>query len=169
LWADLRLHQPLVGGGLSLRAVAAGDLGENGPLPVHRRLSLGGPDPLPGFDFRRFSCNEGVGDPALPALCDRMVLLQLEFRTGFSFDTQGSDDDGWWGDGGWDWDWLDLDELHLVLFSDAGAAWNGDNTPSRLNWDVGAGLEIGRVGLYFARALEEDRPVRAVLRLHRRF
>jgi hypothetical protein len=172
VWADVRLHQPFVGGALSLRGLAAGDLRERGPLPVHRRLSLGGPDPLPGFAFRRFACNETVGDPALPALCDRMVLFQAEYRTGFSLDVGGDEDedDGWWsGWGDWDWDWFDWDETHVVLFSDAGAAWTGDVAPRRLNWDVGAGLEIGGVGIYFARSLEQHRPVRVVLRLHRRF
>lgn len=167
LYADLRLHQRFAGGGLSLRAAAAGDLGQDGPLPVQRRLSLGGPDPLPGFNFRRFGCNEGVGDPALPALCDRMVLLQAEYRTGFSFDVDigDEDDDGWWGG----WNWFDWDDTHLVLFADAGAAWLGDATPKRFNWDFGAGVDFGGFGIYFARALEENRPVRVILRLNRRF
>lgn len=167
LTADLRLHQRFVGGGLSLRAMLAGDLGQDGPLPVHRRLSLGGPDPLPGFDFRRFSCNAGVTDPAVPALCDRVALFQVEYRTGFSFDVNLADDDehGFWGG----WDWFDWDETHLVLFTDGGAGWLGDATPKRLNWDVGAGMEFGGFGIYFARALEENRPVRMILRLHRRF
>ena len=168
LFGDLRLHQRLVGGGISLRAVAAGELGSSGPLPVQHRLSLGGPDPMPGYDFRRFSCNDGVGDPALPALCDRLVLFQAEFRTGSSFDVGDSDedDDEWWG---WRGHWFDWDDFHFVLFTDAGAAWNGSNTPDRLSWDVGAGINVGGFGLYFARALEEGRPVRGVLRLHRRF
>lgn len=167
LFADLRLHQPFAGGGLSLRAVAAGDLGQDGPLPVHRRLSLGGPDPMPGFNFHRFACNEGVGDPALPALCDRVVLFQAEYRTDFTFDVHvtSDEDDGWWGG----WDWFDWDEFHVVLFTDAGAGWIGDATPRRLNWDVGAGLELGGFGIYIARALEENRPVRVALRLQRRF
>jgi hypothetical protein len=167
LFADLRLHQRFVGGGLSLRAAAAGDLGDAGPLPIHRRLSLGGPDPMPGFNFHRFACNEAVGDPAQPALCDRMVLLQAEYRTGFSFDVDidSDDENGWWGG----WDWFDWDDTHLVLFTDAGAAWLGDATPKRLNWDFGAGIEMGGFGIYVARALEENRPLRMVVRLHRRF
>lgn len=168
LFADLRLHQALAGGGLSLRAAAAGDLGDAGPLPVHRRLSLGGPDPLPGFDFRRFNCNAALGDPAQPALCDRMVLFQAEFRTGLSFDVNGDrdeDDEGWWGG----WHWGEWDDTHFVLFADAGAAWLGDATPRSLNWSVGVGVESGGFGLYLARALENDRPLRAVFRLQRRF
>jgi hypothetical protein len=96
------------------------------------------------------------------------VLFQAEYRTGFSFDVgDGDDDEGWWGWGGWDS--FDMDEIHLVLFTDAGAAWNGDATPKRLNWDFGAGVEIGGFGVYFARALERDKPVRVALRLHTRF
>lgn len=169
VWADLRVYQEFAGGALSLRGVAAGDLHERGPLPVQRRLSLGGPDPMPGFAFHRFGCNEAVGDPALPALCDRMVLFQAEYRTGLSIDIgdEGDEDRGWWGWG--DWNPFDFDETHVVLFSDAGAAWVGDVTPKRLNWDVGAGLEMGGFGIYFARALERDKPVRVVLRLHHRF
>jgi hypothetical protein len=170
VWADLRLYQSFWGGALSLRGVAAGDLHEHGPLPVQRRLSLGGPDPMPGFTFHRFGCNEAVGDPALPALCDRMVLFQAEYRTGLSIDIgdEGDDDRGWWGWGNWE-DAFDFDETHVVLFTDAGAAWVGDVTPKRLNWDVGAGIEFGGFGVYIARALERDKPVRAILRLHHRF
>jgi hypothetical protein len=168
-WADLRIYQEFAGGALSLRAAAAGDLRKHGPLPVQRRLSLGGPDPLPGFTFHRFGCNEAVGDPALPALCDRMALFQAEYRTGLSIDVGNDDDDdrGWWGWG--NWDPFDFDETHIVLFTDAGAAWIGAVTPKRFNWDVGAGLEIGGFGVYVARALERDKPVRVVLRLHQRF
>jgi hypothetical protein len=168
LYADLRVHQAMAGGGVSLRAVAAGDLGDAGPLPIHRRLSLGGPDPMPGFDFRRFNCNAGLGDPAQPALCDRMVLFQAEYRTGLSFDVdldRDEDDERWWGG----WDWFDWDDTHLLLFADAGAAWLGDATPRRLNWDFGGGIEFGGFGIYVARALEENRPVRVIMRLHRRF
>lgn len=165
LFGDLRLHQPFVAGGLSLRAVAAGVVGD-GPLPVQRRLSLGGPDPMPGYGFRRFACNEGVSDPALPALCDRLLLFQAEYRSGFDFSTIDDDDDDWdrhpWHD-------FDLDESHFVLFADAGTAWLRGDEPGRLRWDLGAGVRIGGFGIYAARALESREPVRVVLRLHHRF
>lgn len=108
-----------------------------------------------------------MGDPSLPALCDRMVLFQAEYRTGFSFDVDIDRDEEfhWWGG----WDWFDWDDTHLLLFTNAGAAWIGDATPQRLNWDFGAGIEMGGFGIYVARALEENRPVRVVVRLHRRF
>ncbi|MGH7579620.1 MAG: BamA/TamA family outer membrane protein, partial [Gemmatimonadales bacterium] len=51
-------------------------------LPVQRRVSLGGPDLLPGYDFRAFDCApSGFADPSLPALCDRVVTAQVEVRT----------------------------------------------------------------------------------------
>ena len=169
VWADLRLHQSFAGGALSLRGVAAGDLHQDGPLPMHRRLSLGGPDPMPGYPFHRFACNETVADPASPALCDRMALFQAEYRTGFSIDVGNGDDDdqGWWGWGSWDR--FDGGDIELILFANAGAAWIGEVTPKRFNWDAGAGVEIGGLGIYVARALEQGESVRAVLRLHARF
>ena len=51
-------------------------------LPIQRRVSLGGPDLLPGFDFRAFTCApRRLRDPALSALCDRMIATQVEVRT----------------------------------------------------------------------------------------
>ena len=51
-------------------------------LPVQRRVSLGGPDLLPGYDFRAFTCApSGFTDPSQPALCDRVVTAQVEVRT----------------------------------------------------------------------------------------
>ncbi|MFL5491620.1 MAG: hypothetical protein ACJ8AV_09390, partial [Gemmatimonadales bacterium] len=51
-------------------------------LPLQRRLSLGGTDVLPGFDFRAFSCApSGFSDPAQTALCDRSIATQVEVRT----------------------------------------------------------------------------------------
>lgn len=181
---DLRIYQPVGIGGVSLRALGAGTLGGD-PLPVQRRLSLGGPDPLPGYPFRAFACNGAVTDPAQPALCDRVLLFQAEYRGGLDFDlfdwdrhshqspaavpphrraARGGGEawDEWWGD----WDWP-----HFVLFANAGAAWisERDDGPGALHWDVGGGLEFGSVGVYAARALAADEPLRIILRLHHRF
>src|SRR6267378_2604860 len=49
-----RVNVRLVGGGW-----AGGD-----PLPLQGRLSLGGPDPMPGHPFRTSSCNNACTDPA---------------------------------------------------------------------------------------------------------
>lgn len=177
LFVDLRRYLRLGWSGqLRLRAVGAGTFGEEDPLPVQRRLSLGGPDPMPGFGFRRFACNEAVLDPSTPALCDRIFLFQAEYRGGLSlrvFDApfrshrhphRGGD----WRD---DYDWDDLwwDGPQLVLFTDGGAGWVRENRPDRLHWDIGAGLEFGSVGIYGAKAITEDESLRVMLRLHHRF
>jgi hypothetical protein len=172
LFGDLRLYQPVGWGGLTLRAVGGTVLGD-APLPVQRRFSLGGPDPMPGYAFRRFGCNEAVADLALPALCDHMVLFQAEYRGGLDINPL----DGVWDHDtarrSRDWDWSDWDNWwegpQLVLFADAGSAWLTGTPAGPLQWDVGAGLEIGNVGLYAARAIERDQPIRFFLRIHRRF
>ncbi len=177
VFLDLRRYERLGWNGqLSLRAVGAGTVGQNDPLPIQRRLSLGGPDPMPGFAFREFACNAAAADPAQPALCDRIVLFQAEYRGNLSFSTSSRDRrrsrrrirhnrwvDFWDSD-----DWFWFDGPTVVLFGNAGSGWI-DGGPSTFEGDVGAGLEIGSVGLYGARALKSGESVRLSLRLHRRF
>ncbi|HEV8149875.1 MAG TPA: hypothetical protein VGP61_06780, partial [Gemmatimonadales bacterium] len=60
----------------SVRLLAAGWVSGD-PLPVQRRLSVGGPDLLPGHAFRVQNCAPAaLADPARPALCDRLIALQ---------------------------------------------------------------------------------------------
>jgi len=187
---DLRRYQRIGWAGqLRLRGFWAGAV-RGDPLPVQRRFSLGGPDPLNGYAFRAFACNAGVADLSQPGLCDHVVLFQAEYRGGFGLDWFDGDfrrdrlarldrpdrhdrpdrRDGWKG---WDWDWDDwgwFDGPTLVLFTNAGAGWlRSDDGPDRLHWDVGAGLAFGSVGLYVARAIEANEPVRVTLRIERRF
>jgi hypothetical protein len=173
VFGDLRLYQPVGWGGLTFRA-AGGTVVGDAPLPVQRRFSLGGPDPMPGYAFRRFACNDFVADLALPALCDHMVLFQAEYRGGLDLDPfdRFRDRDAWGRRGDREWDgWTEVwwDGPQFVLFADAGAAWLKGTEPGRLNWDVGLGFEMGSVGLYAARAIEKNRPIRWTLRIHRRF
>lgn len=178
VFVDARRYQAIGwNGGLRLRAVAGGTagLGVDGPLPLQRRLSLGGPDPMPGFAFRELSCNSPGGDPALPALCDRIALLQAEYRGGLSFGLFDLDRWGHSADhqarrfpGIRDGDFW-FDEPQFVLMANAGAAWIHPNRPDRFEVDVGAGLEFGSVGVYAARALSLDAPIRFSLRLYHRF
>jgi hypothetical protein len=185
---DLRRYQRIGGAGqLRLRGFWAGAVGGD-PLPIQRRYSLGGPDPMNGYDFRAFACNEGVNDPALPGLCDHVLLFQAEYRGGFglnwssgSFEERAHRDRrdrrvrpvGWkeeWEDewDWWDWDWFDGPAL--VLFTNAGTGWlKTSEGPDELHWDVGAGVAFGSVGLYVARAIEDDEPFRWTLRIERRF
>ena len=173
VFGDLRLYQPLGWGELRLRAAGGTVLGD-APLPIQRRFSLGGPEPMPGYGFRRFACNDLVADFSLPALCDGMVLFQAEYRGGLDINPFDGiwDRDGWGRRGDRDWDeWEDLwwDGPQFVLFADAGNAWLKGTDPGRLHWDAGVGLELGSVGLYAARAIERDQPIRWTLRIHRRF
>ena len=177
VFLDLRRYERLGWNGqLSLRVVGAGTVGQNDPLPIQRRLSLGGPDPMPGFAFRQFACNAAVGGLAQPALCDRMVLFQAEYRGNLSFSTSSRarrrnrhrTTHNRWMDF-WDWDdWFWFDGPTVVFFGDAGSGWI-DGGPNTFEGDVGAGLELGSVGLYAAKALKSGESLRLSLRLHRRF
>jgi hypothetical protein len=177
--ADVRLYQRLDWGGqLRLRGFWAGTLG-NDPLPLQRRYSLGGPDPMNGYSFRQFACNTGVIDASNPGLCDHVLLFQAEYRGHIGFDWF---EDEFWSrrhpepdpEDFWDWDWDDwfwFDGPTVVLFSNAGTGWlDGDDIPS-LGFDLGAGIELGSVGFYAAKAIGRDgnEPVRWTLRIERRF
>jgi hypothetical protein len=178
---DLRQYQRIGWGGqLRLRGYWTGPVGGD-PLPIQRRVSLGGPDPMNGYDFRAFSCNGNAADSALTGLCDHVLLFQAEYRGGFGFSwmDSGNDDrhdrrsrDHWWDDD-WDWDWGDwfwFEGPSIVLFTNAGTGWlEGSDGPGKLHWDVGAGLAFGSVGLYVAKAIQEGEPIRVTLRIERRF
>jgi hypothetical protein len=148
------------------------------PLPVQRRLSLGGPDILPGYSFRALSCvPPGFNDPANPALCDRLLAGQLEVRarSGIALPIRTNDPylTGLQR-------LLGLNEPDLVVFGDAGNAWLAGDGPGRVKssripnlgewkYDIGLGLDAGGVGVYVAKPLTDGLPLRLVLRLQRRF
>jgi hypothetical protein len=170
---------------LNARLIAGGWLGGD-ELPLERRLSVDGPGALPGFDFRSpragldvGTCNSGVPIPGRPAECDRVALAQLELRGDLPFDlTSGLSDwphryHGGHGDAVW------------VVFADAGRGWNvgpgasatalgfGTSTippfPS-FRTDVGAGLDIGGIGLYAAKSTSRpSEPLNLFIRLRHRF
>jgi hypothetical protein len=147
-------------------------------LPVQRRVSLGGPDLLPGFGFRAFSCApRGFINPALPALCDRMIATQVEVRTrlglnlGFHLSDRGGTRSG---------RFIGIEEADLVIFSNAGKAWLAGGGPGQVpvnrfpalkEWalDVGVGLDAGEIGGYLAKSVSEGEPIRFLVRLQRRF
>lgn len=146
-------------------------------LPVQRRVSLGGPDILPGFDFRAYTCSpRGFTDPADPALCDRMISTQVEVRTrlGLNLGFRMPDREGSQGR------FIGIEEADLVLFSDAGKAWLAGPGPGQVpvnrlpvlgEWalDVGVGLDTGEFGAYLAKSVSDGEPVKFVVRLQRRF
>ncbi|HXE57734.1 MAG TPA: BamA/TamA family outer membrane protein [Gemmatimonadales bacterium] len=178
VWLDLRRYARLSPGSrLNLRLRAAGWI-DGDPLPIQARHSLGGSDPLPGYDFRAFTCApSGFRDPSNPALCDRVVSLQAEFRTRLSLklgyhyrDRERPELDRFIG----------IEEADLVFLGDAGKAWltgegpgrvPDDRIPSLKEWkaDVGIGIDAGGIGAYLAKAVTDGEPVRFVLRLDRRF
>jgi hypothetical protein len=162
---------------LNARVTGSGHAGGD-PLPIQRRVSLGGSDLLPGYAFRAFRCEPaGFADPALPALCDRNIAAQVDLRTrmdlglGYRYhDRQRDEVDRFIG----------IDQVDLVLFMDAGKSWLAGNGPGRVpgnripsfdEWkaDIGVGLDAGGLSVFLARALTDGQPVRVVVRLERRF
>lgn len=146
-------------------------------LPVQRRVSLGGPDPLPGFDFRAFNCvPTGFSDPSDPALCDRLISTQVEVRTrvGLNLGYRLPDRENRPGR------FIGIEEADLVLFSDAGKSWLAGDGPGQVpanklpvlsEWslDLGVGLDVGEIGAYLAKSISSDESVKLVFRLQRRF
>jgi hypothetical protein len=148
------------------------------PLPVQRRLSLGGPDLLPGYGFRSQNCAPaGFDNPASPALCDREIITQAEFRhrlrlrAGYLIrDPQNGELNRFIG----------IVDPELVVFGDAGSAWLAGDGPGRVpsnrirsisEWkaDAGVGIDAGGVAAYVVKALTDGEPLRFYLRLERRF
>ena len=162
---------------LNARVWAGGWLSGD-PLPVQRRLSLGGTDLLPGYLFRSLDCAPaGFDDPAQAALCDRALVAQAEFRhrlrlrAGYTVrDRAHQELDRFVG----------FEDPDLVIFGDAGSAWLAGDGPGRVpadriraltEWkaDVGVGLDAGGVAVYLAKSVTDGQPVRVFLRLDRRF
>jgi hypothetical protein len=148
------------------------------PLPVQRRLSLGGLDLLPGYAFRSFTCGPiGFTDPSQAALCDRAFAIQGEYRhrlsinLGYTYrDQEHKELDRFIG----------IDELDLVLLGNTGQAWLAGDGPGRVpsdrfpsikDWkaDVGAGVDAGWFGVYLVKAVTDGEPIRFFIRLARRF
>jgi len=161
----------------SARLIAAGWLSGD-PLPVQRRFSLGGPDILPGYPFRSQNCAPAsLADPALPALCDRMLALQLEVRTrtrvGLPIPSADPYLTGLQR-------LFAIREPDIIIFGDAGKAWITGNGPGRVpnnripvlrewEYDVGFGVDAGGLGIYITQPLNHGLPLTFTVRLQRRF
>ena len=149
-------------------------------LPLERSLSLSSPGTLPGFDFRHdyggddvLNCSQGPNAPGRPAECERIALAQLEYRSDIGLDLVQR--------------WLAL--VHTgrpaaVVFADVGRGWRvdarersditfgtGELPPFRsFRSDVGAGLDLGVLGLYVAKAVGvAHEPTNFFVRLKHRF
>lgn len=188
---DLRRHTRMgPRSDLHLRGILAGSL-DGDPLPPQMQHALGGEGSLPGY--RPFSIDCGArsrpfsvfrggdeGAERVPAFssygCDRIALFQAEYRGDLSFDIDIGPDDEW--DDEWDWyPVIDLTPRWAVFF-DAGRGWSlADEgvdgaflADTRTFMDVGVGLFIGDVGLYWARPLNgDDKGVNFFLRIDHRF
>jgi hypothetical protein len=162
---------------LNFRLWAGGWL-DGDPLPLQRRLSLGGLDLLPGYPFRSLSCAPaGFNDPARPALCDRAMIAQgelrhrLKLRAGYTVrDPNHRELDRFLG----------VEDPDLVIFGDAGSAWLAGNGPGKVpssrirslsEWkaDVGVGIDAGGLAVYLVKAMTDGEALRVYLRLERRF
>ncbi|MEP6591671.1 MAG: BamA/TamA family outer membrane protein [Gemmatimonadota bacterium] len=153
-----------------LRVAGGGWLGGD-PMLVQHRRSMGGLDPLSGYDFRYLNCDRRLRrDPGLPALCDRQLLLQAEFRRALDLNLSTRI-------GGYT---IGLQRVEAVAFGDVGTAWLAGDGKGRVpsnriqnigEWrsDVGVGLDGGTVGIYLAKAIADPEPIRLLLRLQRRF
>ncbi len=167
-------------GRVNLRLLAGGWLGGD-PLPLQRRLSTGGADPLAGYGFRHTACNRDITDAAftgtLVAACDRVMLVQAEYRGHISlhwaYNSSRPEDEE-------SKSLLALRGPDLVVLGDAGQAWLVGSGPGRLpadrlptlgSWlaDLGMGVDWGGFGLYVAKAVTAGEPLRFTLRLDHRF
>lgn len=181
---DARRYNKLAPGTeINLRVVLGGWLGGD-ELPLQRRLSIGGPGAVEGYDFRRatrdpvdvFTCGGIAARAERATLCDRVAVAQLELRQEFDLDWVRTDrGDTWWRpgfntQGAW------------VLFADAGRGWrvndggagieyaSGIPPLSTFRTTLGAGLDFGSIGVYFAKALSTgSEPMNVIIRLGRRF
>ncbi len=161
----------------AIRVLGAGWISGD-PLPVQRRLSLGGPDILPGYSFRSFNCvPPSLVDPSQPALCDRMLATQLELRTRTHIGLPFASSDPYVSALQ---RLLAIREPDIVIFGDLGKSWITGEGPGRVpndrlpvlrEWaaDLGFGVDVGGIGFYLAQPLTGSRPLLFSVRLQRRF
>jgi hypothetical protein len=180
---------------LNVRAVFGG-WAHGDPLPVQRRLAVSGIDALPGFDFRRTHGTADVGTCATgapsayvaygrPAQCERMALVQAEWKGDFRIRLFGTEEDS---DRRWRFSRRGADGT-WVVFANSGRGWLVNRPPagaataaplyfglSRMptpdSWrtDVGGGFDFGDVGVYVAQAVSQrGLSPNVYVRLGRRF
>jgi len=141
-------------GRLAVRAAAAG-APDSGPLPPQRQHTLGAEGGLPGYSRFQLDCGARAEPPSAGGFypyygCDRMVLVQAEYRHALFTDP------GFGRRLGLDFDLFATPEL--VLFANAGRAWiearaldgRADTGPRSLRPDLGVGLRLGPIGAYLA-------------------
>ncbi|HEU4557573.1 MAG TPA: hypothetical protein VFS20_06975, partial [Longimicrobium sp.] len=174
---------------LNLRVLAGGSL-DGSPLPPQRQHALGGEGSLPGFALFSHDCGarrvrinrvSDVEDRTVPSLadvpqffpaygCDRFALAQAEYRGDLNLRVLlGMDDEA-----GEDENWAETAirnglnaGVGWALFADAGRGWTLDDRLEGTTTavDVGAGVIIGRLGVYAAVPVSEGGHVNLFIRL----
>ena len=167
---------------LLLRGVVSGSVNDT-PLPAQFQQALGGEGSLPGHPRFAQDCGardevfDGPGGPPDPSYpfygCDRTALFQAELQGRLPFAWNPVPP-------GWEqWEWaalLDLQPRWALLFN-AGRGWVAGDPPagsprvdSPTRADVGLGLFVGPLGLYWAYPLNRrDQGVNFFIRLQQRF
>ncbi|MGH7582169.1 MAG: hypothetical protein ACREL5_02965 [Gemmatimonadales bacterium] len=155
---------------LVARISAAGYLGGD-PLTIQNRHSAGGPDPLIGYDFRAINCERRrKADPALPALCDREMAIQVEYRRQLPLRFTSRL-------GGYN---IGIHNPELVVLGDAASAWLAGDSAGRVpggriqaigEWqsEFGVGISTPHLGLYLAKSLVLSSGVRFQIVFGHRF
>jgi hypothetical protein len=160
------------GSSLNFRGILGGTLNDTA-LPPQFQHAIGGVGSLPGYPVFAGDCGarsivrgydipagEGeVRDPVFPSYgCDQMALFQAEFRGSLflDWDFGGGDDGDSWED---DWDWYPRVEMSpdWTVFFNAGRGWTVDGLgDTETLMDIGLGLYLGDLGVYYAFPLTED-------------
>ena len=186
LFFDIRHYARISPGGrVNVRLVGGGWVGGD-ELPLQRRMSLSGPDPMPGYPFRVAACNNAITDPTLSAAhvaaCDRVITFQTEYRghvkLNWSYDPRKEERAAHDETGGPSFFWLE--GLDVVVFADAGQGWLVGSGPGRVpagnlpafsSWlvDAGLGVDWGGFGVYIAKAVTTGERLRFTVRLDHRF
>lgn len=154
---DVRRYARLgPGSRVAVRFLASGSI-DGEPLPPQRQLTLGGEGTLPGYRSFGFDCRarrqtiDVRGDPFFPFYgCDRLLLFQVEYQAGFPLVRGLGRRLGFRGDLG--------ESLGWTAFFDTGRAWTDPSarmgrgagvSVGDFAADVGVGLRIERIGLYW--------------------
>lgn len=179
---DVRRYNRIAPGAqLNIRAVVGGWMGGDA-LPLQRRLSVGGPATLPGFDFRRhwrggedrLQCSEPGGTVAgVPAMCDRVALIQVEYQGSLGFDVAEYEST---------WIPAEITGPSWIAFANAGRGWRArsdaltaygtESFPSFSTYktDIGLGLDFGALSVAIAKSVSDAKePANVIIRLERRF
>jgi Outer membrane protein/protective antigen OMA87 len=170
---------------INARLVFGGWLGGD-QLPLERRFSVGGIGTIPGFDFRREGIGTDVGQCTAPnvpsnggAQCERVALAQLEYRHELLSEL---------------FDVFNRNGIRVrgqvfrvkptaVAFVDAGRGWLVGPRVGTIQYpagslpafgtyrtDVGAGLDLGLIGVYVAKAVSSSKePANFFVRIRDRF